>query len=310
MNILARSAIVLALASGCVIGLSPANAADLIFAPDPIAEQDFLLPAVSGVNAKWELNAGLFNPGSTGFRAAGSVSIPLGERFGAQGDVMATLTGSGLYLAAAGHLFTRDPSQYLIGVAGGVVVAPGATLTALGIEGELYMDRWSLEGWAGIARIDYAAILPPDETGFFAIGDIAFYPTDDLRLSVGGSTILGDHSLHLGTEYQLSALDWPVSLTGDARLHANGSYALTVGLKGYLGPTTGGKSLIDRHRQDDPPNRAVDLSSAGAGVVSRQAPPEEEEPDNRTDQEICEEEQRNVGLWEWDDEGCFITNPS
>lgn len=302
MNILARTTIALCLAAGST---APAWAADLLL-PEPIEYQDdLLLPAVSGVNGKWELDAGLFNPGSAGFRAAGSLSVPLGERFGAQGDIMATWTGGGLYLAGAGHLFTRDPSQYLLGVAGGVVVAPGATLAALGLEGELYMDRWSLEGWAGIAAIDYAAALPPDVAGFFAIGDIAFYPTDDLRFTLGGSSILGDNALHLGAEYQLSNLDWPVSLTADARIHAAGGYAITAGLKGYLGGEPG-KSLIDRHRQDDPPNRALALYSASTTVINEQAP-----DDPPTDYEICLDTQDDYGDYSWNGEDdCYLNSGS
>ncbi|RYE10407.1 MAG: hypothetical protein EOP22_05045 [Hyphomicrobiales bacterium] len=297
MNILARSSFYLALAAGCSFGAA-ANAADLIL-PEPIAYQDdeLLLPAVSGVNGKWELSGGLFNPGGIGFRAAGSVSIPLGERFGAQGDVMATWTGSDLYLAGAGHLFTRDPSLYLLGVTGGVVVEPGvATLGAVGLEGELYLDRWSLEGWAGVAAIDYVAILPPDQVGFFAIGDIAFYPTDDLRFTVGGSYILGDTALHLGAEYQLTSFAWPVSLTTDARIHSGGAYAITAGIKGYIGGEPG-KSLIDRHRQDDPPNRALDLFSAAGGLL---------DPDPPTDEEICLYTEEDFGDWIYDDGDCYF----
>jgi len=196
--------------------------------------------------------------------------VPLGERFGAQGDLMAVLTGVGdLYLAGAGHLFTRDPSRYLLGVAAGVVVAPGAKLAAVGVEGELYMDRWSLEAWAGLAGVDYADPLMADYTGVFGFGDIAYYPTDNLRFAVGGSYVLGDSALHLSTEYQFDNPAWPMSLTGDAKLHASGNYTVTVGLKGYFGGPS--KSLIERHRQDDPRNRAVDLFNGSIGVLSATA---------------------------------------
>jgi len=65
----------------------------------------------------------------------------------------------------------------------------------------------------------------------------------------------------------------PLSLTGDARLHTSGGYSFTVGLKGYFGGTDDGKSLIDRQRQDDPPNRAIDLFTAAGNQLYQTAPP-------------------------------------
>lgn len=305
MSVLRRSQAALLCAIGLAAGIGSAHGADLLFTDEPIAEQDLMLPAVSGINGKWELDGGLFNPGGTGFRAAGSLSIPLGDRFGAQGDVMLTMSGSDFYLAGAGHLFTRDPSSYLLGVTAGVVIAPGATLTALGAEGELYLDRISLEGWAGLAAIDYADVLNPDLTGLFAIGDIAFYPMDDLRLAIGASSVLGDNSLHFGAEYQLTDFAWPLSLTADARIHGSGNYTITAGLKGYLGPTGESKSLIDRHRQDDPPNRAVDLTNASMGVLNDEA---DEPPGKPSLEELCNADQGandpfpdDGGEWVWDD---------
>jgi hypothetical protein len=61
-----------------------------------------MLPAVSGVNGKWEFSGGLADPGDYVFRAGGSFSLPLGERFGAQGDVMVANTADGVSYGAAG----------------------------------------------------------------------------------------------------------------------------------------------------------------------------------------------------------------
>ena len=203
------------------------------------------------------------------FRAAGSLSLPVGDRFGLQGDVMATLSGTGLTYGGALHAFTRDPSLYLAGITAGVVVAPGAKIGAIGPEGELYLDRISLEAWAGLAAIDYVNPATPDVTGLFGIGDVAFYPADDWRLALGAASILGDNSIHFGSEYLFRGFGTPLSLTGDARLHAGGAYTLTVGLKGYLGGNDDQKSLINRHRQDDPPNRALDLFGAAGNVLAK-----------------------------------------
>ena len=67
-------------------------------------------------------------------------------------------------------------------------------------------------------------------------------------------------------------LGFPLSLTADARLHTTGDYTLTVGLKGYFGGNDDGKSLINRHRQDDPHNKAVDLFGAAGGQLYATAP--------------------------------------
>jgi hypothetical protein len=241
-----------------------AKAADLLLSPDPIADQD-VSAAVSGVNGKWELYGGSID-GTSAFRAAGSLSVPVGTQFGLQGDFMLTNSGAhGTTFGAAIHAFTRDPSSYLLGVTAGTVVSADARLNAIGIEGELYLDRISLEGWAGYAAVDYFTPPPNDTSGIFAFGDIAYYPTDDWRVQFGGNYLLGETQLHLGTEYQFRDLGVPLSLAADARLGASTS-SVMVGLKGYIGGDPD-KSLIDRHRQDDPDNRALGLYSAAALIV-------------------------------------------
>jgi hypothetical protein len=272
-----------------------ASAADLILSPEPIADQyvDLVLPAVSGINGKLEIDfGGITDPESATFRAAGSLSVPIGERFGVQGDVSIGNIDDTWAFGGALHAFTRDPSSYLLGVTAGVVVADGARLAAVGPEAELYLDRISLEGWAGWAAIDYDDIAMPDESGVFAIGDIAWYPTDDWRLSLGGASILGRESLKLATEYQFSGLGFPLSGIGEVRAYDTGAWSAKVGIKGYFGGEPD-KSLIDRHRQDDPPNRALDLFSAAGDLLTA----ESAEPDGPPD-EPCPSENESWQLVE------------
>ncbi|WP_156342929.1 hypothetical protein [Devosia sp. A16] len=246
-----------------------ASAADLILSPEPIADQyvDLVLPAVSAVNGKLELDfGGVTDPDSAIFRAAGSISVPIGERFGVQGDVAVGSIDGEWAFGGALHAFTRDPSSYLLGVTAGVVVVDGARLAAVGPEAELYLDRISLEGWAGWAALDYDDALLTDENGFFAMGDVAWYPTDDWRISLGGASILGRESLNLATEYQFSDLGFPLSGVGEVRAYDTGAWSARIGIKGYFGEP--GKSLIDRHRQDDPRNRALDLFSAAGDLFT------------------------------------------
>ena len=123
-------------------------------------------------------------------------------------------SATGLAYGGALHAFSRDPSSYLLGVTAGVVVVPGASIGAVGAEGELYLDRISLEGWAGVAGLNYVDPAMTDKLGGFAIGDLAYYPTDDWRLTLGGSYVLGDLSIHGGTEYMFHNLGTPLSFHG------------------------------------------------------------------------------------------------
>lgn len=260
---------------------------------------DFVLPAVSDINGKLELYlGGITDPDNALFRAAGSVSVPIGERFGLQGDVAIGSIGDDWAAAGALHAFTRDPSSYLLGVTAGVVVADGAQLAAVGPEAELYLDRISIEAWAGWASLDFDDPMLLDDDGFFAIGDLAFYPTDDWRLSIGAASILGLESLKLATEYQFTGLGFPLSGVAELRAYDTGAYSAKIGIKGYFGDE--GKSLIDRHRQDDPPNRALDLFGAAGQLMSPEDEPE------LTPEEQCK---LDGGNWQDNEAACVFPSP-
>lgn len=252
------------------LAIATASAADLVILdPAPAAEQDvgFAMPAVSGPNGKFELDlGGLTDPSSAIFRAAASFSLPVGDTFGLQGDLAVGSFADEWMGGGALHAFARDPSSYLIGITAGVVAADGAALGAIGAEGELYLDRISLEGWAGWAALDYDDPMLSDDSGFFGIGDIAYYATDDWRLSLGVSSILGSNSLRFATEYQFADLGFPLSGTAEARYHDTDAWSAKIGIKGYFGGDPD-KSLIDRHRQDDPPNRVLDLFAAAGQLT-------------------------------------------
>ena len=74
---------------------------------------------------------------------------------------------------------------------------PGASIGALGVEGELYFDRLSLEGWAGIAGLNYVDPALLDKTGAFAIGDLAHYPGKlNLILQGFSEAAMAAHAIH------------------------------------------------------------------------------------------------------------------
>jgi len=221
------------------------------------------LPAVSAPNGKIEFDAGMLTLPSAAFmgRAAGTLTLPLGDRFGIQLD-LAGVSAPGFTTSAALHLFTRDPASYLIGGTLGLVSAPGATVFAAGPEAELYLDRWTLEAWAGLAIVHPAT--GPARTGVFAMGEAGYYLTDNWRLSLGVSSLDGYNSMQFGTEYLLDAFDLPFAATTEMRLGQDGAFLGTIGLKGYIGSGPP-KSLIRHHREDDPSDRSTSLYAAAGG---------------------------------------------
>ena len=201
------------------------------------------LPAVSALNGKIEGFGGATEDDGFG-GVSGSVVIPLAHSYGLQIDGLASsFEGDGLFGVGA-HLFWRDPSRALFGVYadyghwdadGGVEVARVAA------EAELYFDRISLEGLAGGEFSD-------DYDAFFTSATLALYATPDLRLSVGYAYQGERNALTLGGEWQVS--ERGVSLFTEGRIGEDDSNAVLAGVRLYAAPTP--KSLIDRHRQDDP----------------------------------------------------------
>ena len=209
------------------------------------------LCAVSGVNGKIQGIGGYSENDDQGGDALvgglGSLSVPLGCDFGFQGDlgVIDELDRTGY--GGAAHLFTRDPDNYLLGVTGGYFNAGDTDIWAVGPEAELYFGRFSLEAWAGYVDID-------SDSDAFGFLDAAFYPTDDLRLSVGGSIIGDQEFVRAGLEYQFA--DSMTASLG-TKFGEDDYVAVTGGLSFYFGG--GDKSLIRRHREDDPRNRILDF---------------------------------------------------
>jgi hypothetical protein len=231
------------------------------------------LPAVSGPNGKIEASFGFVDlddvKADESFRGGMSFSLPLGESFGFQGDVAAVDALNDTMIGGTAHFFMRDPNSHLLGIAGGAGFADDANVYFIGPEAELYMDSVSIEAWAGYMNVDFDRGGSKNKA--FGFLDAAFYATEDLRFAVGASSVAGFESGHVSMEWQLSGLGAPVSLTADGELGENGYNAASVGLKLYFGGED--KSLIRRHREDDPRNRALDIfSSAGDAFTAAPTP--------------------------------------
>lgn len=250
----------LALITGTMISGTFGNyafAADIADAP---------LPAVSAINGKIEIGAGYGDIdviGDTGvFMGAASLSIPLGDTFGFQADVAVVDAFKETGFGGAGHLFTRDPNSYLLGAIGGYTDFGNADAIWGGAEAELYLDNISIElagGYMGVNRDNGS-----DSGELFAFADIAFYATENFRLDVGARSVAGFETGSVGFEWMMD--ETPLSIKGTVRAGEDDFVAATMGVSYYFGGNEASKSLMRRHREDDPRNRVLDIFGSGAAA--------------------------------------------
>ncbi len=96
-------------------------------------------------------------------------------------------------------------------------------------------------------------MLDPHDDHVFGQVDLAYYPTDDLKV-YGGYRYVNEASLGgAGIEYLLRDYGSPISLFAKADFGETQYNRITGGLRFYLGPNPD-KSLIARHRTEDPEN--------------------------------------------------------
>jgi hypothetical protein len=216
---------------------------------------------VDGLNARASGFGGAAD-GRGFYGILGSVTMPLGSRYGLQIDGVGANFDSRFQrnLAGAGvavHPFWRDPSVGLLGAYGQYIhlnAFSGVDLLAGAAEGALYLGRFTIEGIAGAlgGRADLGAFGKIDiPTRFLDVVSISYYPTDNLKLSIGHNYILGQNAATVGAE-----LGWPIRGGTMAAVSATGSVTesgntmVLVGLTFYFGQRA--KTLIRRHREDDP----------------------------------------------------------
>jgi hypothetical protein len=157
------------------------------------------------------------------------------------------------------HLFTRDPSSYLLGLYGSYHTWDSIEIWRAAVEFQVYVRQFSVEGLAGYESVNGPlastglAAVTSDDNHAFGLVDFAYYPIDDLKLYVGyhyeDATSLGS----AGVEYLLRASGSPMSLFAKSDFGDSQLNRVTGGLKIYFG-TNPGKSLIERHRTEDPGN--------------------------------------------------------
>jgi hypothetical protein len=236
--------------------------------------------AVSAINGKVEFGGGFADDSdhsSDGvFYGGASLSVPLGNMFGLQADLAAKNMFNDTAVGGNVHLFTRDPNSYLLGVIAGYGDAGKANAAWAGGEAEFYLGNVSIEASAGYLNVDPSNGRSKDKA--FAFGDVAFYPVENFRLALGASSVAGFESGHATAEYLLDAM--PVSFKVKGEVGENKFAAVTAGVSFYFGGDSSTKSLMRRHREDDPRNKVLDIFGAGAaafgnggGVAAAVTPP-------------------------------------
>jgi hypothetical protein len=222
------------------------------------------LPAVSGINGKIEAAGGWADIDDLGddelFRGGAAISFPVGDMFGIQADLTALDSYGETAVGGALHGFTRNPDSYLLGVYGGYVDTGSGDAWYVGPEAELYIENFTIEAIGGYMDVSGSGSSSDD---FYALGTLALYATDNLRLSIGASTIAGFGSGNAGLEWFMGDTGIPASLTLDGQFGEDGFAAVTAGFNIYFGGED--KSLIRRHREDDP--RLYTLFTAGVLAV-------------------------------------------
>lgn len=234
-------------------------------------------PAVSNPSGKFSVEGGLYDDDES-VLALGSYTIPLSHAWGLQVDGALgridddTMGGGGV------HLFTRDPDSYLLGFYGSYHEWNDIEIWRSAAEAELYVDRFSLTGLAGFESIDVPAfsdgleVFNSDSDHFFGHVDLAYYPLDDLKL-YGGYRYINETSLGAaGVEYLLRDFGSPMSLFAKGTFGEEEHTRITGGLKIYLGADNS-KSLISRHRTEDPQNYTPvfpDIRTSGASSTGNQ----------------------------------------
>jgi hypothetical protein len=268
--------------AGIVAWVDVARAADIAVAA-PIYKAPMLPElAVDGVNAKWEgLGGSIVHRGLAGSR--GALSIPLAAQWGLQIDGAAGSLGNQAFGSIAPHLFWRNPSAGLLGLYASHTrwdQFGGVHVTQVAGEGEAYVGRFTIQGIAGVESgnsvsrtVTATSIVPPGggvlgvpgvvttssftegfnvKTRFFDQVNLKYYFGDNWAGYVGHRYVGGKNAVAVGAE---AAIGIGRGLMASAFIEgrAGGSQSQSVwgGLRIYFGQKD--KTLIRRHREDDPP---------------------------------------------------------
>ena len=199
-------------------------------------------PAVSAVNGKVSLEGGNFD-GKSGQAVQGTIAAPLGNAFGLQFDTAFGNTNSKDFSGYGAHAFWRDPAKGLVGLTASATRFDNLDVRRFGAEVEGYFGDLTLRGRAGHQNGDF-------KDGSYYSAGARWYATSNLVFGVAGEHAVDRSIGHITAEWQLSTPSLPgLALFLDAAKGSNSFDQTLIGVRYYFGSN---KTLIQRHRQDDP----------------------------------------------------------
>lgn len=245
-------------------------------------------PAVDGVNGKLDVFGGAGQSNALSINSigelstyganssanwngiggvVGTVTVPIGHQFGAQVDLGSGVFGNRANGSAASHLFWRDPDYGLVGVYGSGIYsaqADGRTQWNAATEIERYIGPITGKALLGAQGFGFNTTYvgssyyghpwtPHQPDRFFDKVSVTFYPIDDLALTVGHIYTRNTNGIHGEIEYimpQFRGSEIASSVYVQGNYGWNNSSNVMAGLRVYFGNHD--KSLIRRHREDDP----------------------------------------------------------
>ena len=184
----------------------------------------------------------------------GQFTAPLGESFGFAAEGGAGAVNGHEFYGAGGHLFTRNPDSYLLGVFGAYAESDefGIDVFRAGAETEIYLSQLTLSGTAGY---QFSSALGD---GAFGSIDLRWYVTNNFYISAGGEIDAQSRKyLNAATEWQPGFAALP-GLAFNARgVWGEDDYQSVMGgMTYYFGADA---SLKDRHRRYDPDSALLSL---------------------------------------------------
>lgn len=221
-----------------LIALALAAAATLSLSSGAVASE----PAVSQVNGKVSLEGGDFD-GKGGQAMQGNIALPIGHSFGLQLDTAFGSTNSKDFSGYGAHAFWRDPARGLVGLTASATRFDNLDVRRVGAEAEGYFGNVTLRGRAGHQNGDF-------KDGSYYSAGARWYANSNLVFGVAGEHAVDRSIGHVTAEWQIATPSLPgLAVFLDAAKGSNSFDMTLVGVRYYFGAN---KTLIQRHRQDDP----------------------------------------------------------
>ena len=207
--------------------------------------------AVEDLNGKVDFSAGTMNA-HWGENLAASLALPVSPHLGLQADGLFTHVGQQNFDGGGLHFFWRDSEKGLLGLTAAGLDGNALYGIQCGVEAEYYLKRFTLGGNLGFASIQYdspAPFINTRPTDVYATASLSYYPVDNLMLQGAYSRFFDGNLGELSLEYQTPVRG--LSCFAEIAKGENGYDQALFGLRYYFGKD---KSLIRRHREDDPTN--------------------------------------------------------